>query len=121
MYDALGMAVGVIAVDVEHVHLKKHKPVSLDIRKGYKIKQYSERADVDKVVKRLTSKVSRDIVEADLGTSGDRNILVMMEHLLEDNPTALFVVKAPVNKCCNILLLKGLEVSEEWYYLVIYK
>ncbi len=119
--DALGMALGTIAAKVEKSPVVKNKVILSDIRKGFKIKQFSDRDAAIKSANRSTSKAHRDIVEVDLVSEDTpKDLIKHMAKLIPDNPLAMYLVHVPVSKCCNLLLIKKLTVTEPQTWLLIY-
>ena len=119
--DALGMALGTIASKIEQSPVVKNKVILSDIRKGFKIKQFSDRDAAVKSANRSTSKTHRDIIEVDLVSEDTpKDLIKHMAKLIPDNPLAMYLVHVPVSKCCNLLLIKKLTVTEPQTWLLIY-
>ena len=119
--DALGMALGTIASKIEKTPMVKSRALTTDIRKGYKIKQFFSYADAVKSANRSAKAKSRNVIEFDLVDNKANDLIRFMANELPNDPTGIYVVHVPVSKCCNLLLMKRLEVKEPECYLVIMK
>ena len=119
--DSLGLAIGTIAVGIQKAPVVKSKTISTDIRKGYTIKQFDTLDDALKSAERCSKKGTKPIVTLDLASEPDNDLVRFMSKQIPDEPHAIFVVHAPVSKCCNVLLLKRLETAKADYYLTITK
>lgn len=119
--DAAGIALGTIAVKLMKTEVGRPKVTTTDIRKGYKIKQFTDAASALKSANRSAVSKGRDVIEIDLDAENATDLIRYMAKRIPEDPSAVYVVNAPVSKCCNLLLLKRLETSAERYYLVIMK
>ena len=118
--DALGMALGTIAVQLEKTPVVKSKVLTTDIRKGYRIKQFEDLESARKSAERSAKNKAKPIVELDIMDT-ESDLIRFMAKQIPDNPNAVFIVHVPVSKCCNFLLVKRLETTLEDYYLTITK
>ena len=120
--DALGMALGTIAVKINKAPVVKTKTQTVDIRKGYDIKQFLDYQDAIQSAQRLAKRDSSNIIIKFLSTDNKHNDLIRyMSELIPDDPKAVYVIETPVSKCCNLLLIKKLQTQADTYFLVIRK
>lgn len=119
--DALGMALGTLAVRVSNAPVHKSTVVTTDIRKGYKIKQFVDRESAMKSANRCAKNKAKPIIEFDLVSEPNTDLIRFMAKKLPEEPNGLYVVRVPVDKCCNLLLMKRLATELPVYYLTITK
>lgn len=123
--DAMGMALGTIAIEIAKapVEPSKHKARGIDIRKGYKIRLYDDYDDADASCLRVLRKTpDRKIEYIDMtGNENGTDLVKTMAKALSKDPDAMYIVRVPVTKCCNVLLLKRLDTNNPVPYLLIYK
>ena len=120
--DALGMALGTIAVKINKAPVVKSKIQTVDIRHGYDIKQFTDYDLAIKAAERLAKRDNSNIIIKYLSGDDKHNDLIRyMSELIPDDPKAVYIIETPVSKCCNLLLVKKLETLADTYFLVIRK
>lgn len=119
--DALGMALGTIAVKINKAPVVKTKTQSVDIRHGYDIKQFLDLESAYQSALRLSKRDNSNILIHDLTADTATNLIKYMANLIPDDPKAVYIINTPVSKCCNLLLVKKLATEADSYFLVIRK
>ena len=116
--DALGMALGTIAVEIKAFKIAQSKPVTCDIRKGYRIKQFTDYSEARKSAERLAKAKSKEILEFEIDKSC-KSLVKYLAPIIPEHLNSVIIAHAFVSSCCNLLLLKNLDTSQDNYYLVI--
>lgn len=116
--DALGMALGTIAIDIKQFKIVQSKPITCDIRKGFKIRQFTSYTEARKSAERLAKAKSKEILDLDIDKSC-KSLVNYLAPVIPEHPNSVIIAHTYVSSCCNLLLLKQLETSAERYFLVI--
>lgn len=118
IYDAIGLAVGVIFKKFILKEDKSKRKLRKDISRGYKIHQFSDyyQALDD------ANEVGGEIYESDFTNAKKDlkyNFKKLIEELEDDGKT--FLIKIPTCKIGAVALDKGLDLNMETSYLVVYR
>lgn len=117
IYDALGMAVGVIYKKFIAKEDLSPKKLKTDITKGYKISQFFS---LNKALQKANSK-GGDLYEVDF-TNITKDLKFNFKKLVEDvGDEYVFVITIPTSKLGVVALTKKLKLDEDVSYLVVYK
>ena len=119
--DALGMALGTIAIKINKAPVVKSKIQTVDIRHGYDIKQFIDYQDAYKSALRLSKRDKSNILVHNLIDDKHNDLIKFMADIIPDDPKAVYIINTPVSKCCNLLLIKKSQTTQDNYYLVIRK
>lgn len=121
VYDALGIAVGVIARDFLGIGSKKAKKLKDDIRKGYKIKQFSGGVELLSSATTLSIKKKKEIVELDFKNISRDLVYNFKKAVNEHGEDKLYCVTVPTSKLGVIAIEKDLSLDNELSYLLVYR
>lgn len=121
VYDALGMALGIIYRDYLGITLKKAKKVKTDIRKGYKIKQFDDLYEALDEANELSDTTGRRLQNLDF-TKVSRDLVYNFKKSAEEyGDEKLFVITVPTTKLGSLAIDKDLSLDGELSYLLVYR
>lgn len=123
VYDALGLALGVIKRDIINVrsNVKAVKKVKSDIRRGYILSQYEDEFDVLDEANEIAFKYNKEIKSIDL-TNKARDLTYNFKKVVEEyGDELLYVVKIETCKIGALALDKNFDLSLPVSYLLCYR
>lgn len=124
IYDALGMAVGVIFRDkILQEKSKTDEVLKKDLKRGYTIKQFDILVDKsDKYIKRLQVKYNREIENVDWSEESRDVLYLFKQKITKDGlDDKIYVIRVNSMKLGVLALTKKLNTDIPFSYLIITK